>query len=150
MPDEIKIPKTPKVKTPGGAKTQAATAAPVETAGTQVAAEAPPLFRQQFRQRFQGMNVANPGGVRTPLPVPLPVIERDFGPWAESLKQLMQERFANTPPEERGSYFQQGFEQYPEAMAQMVVRAALNNRLQAQGDVAKWMEIVNERLRKNG
>jgi len=151
MADEaakVKPPRTPKAKAPPGTKTQAATAAPVETTGTQRAStQAPPMFRQQFRQQLAGTQITDQGGVDTPLPIPLPDIDRDFGPLVQNLKQVMQEHYQGLPPEEQNGYFAQGFNQYPEAMAQMLVRRALNNRIRAQGDVAKWMELVNQRFK---
>lgn len=143
MADDVQAPKQPK---PKGPKTQSPNAAPVETVGTQLA-QAPPLFREQFRQRLQQTATTNRGGVHTALPVPLETINRDYGQLVASMKEVMQERMANTPEEDRGGYFYQGFQQYPEAMAAMVVRMAMNNRLRADNNVSRWMELVDKRFR---
>jgi len=107
---------------------------------------APPTFGEQFRKTLANTNITDQSGVTTHLPVPLEQIGQDFGPFVDRLKELIQERTKGMSTADLGGYFYQGFQEYPEAMARLVVRAALNNRVRAQGDVAKWMELVNARL----
>jgi len=82
------------------------------------------------------------GGVLPPVPVPLETIQRDFGPMAQNLKEVMQELHRTLPPDQQAGYFWQGFSAYPEAMAQMIVRRAWANRMVATGPVAEWMTRI--------
>lgn len=140
--NQMKTPKTPKV---AGPKTQSPNAAPVETAGNQLA-QAPPLFREEFRQRLQNTPVTNQGGMHTAMPVPLETINRDYGALVASMKEIMQENMGKASPEEQSGYFAQGFQQYPEQMAAMVVRMAMNNRLRSDSNVSRWLQMIDQRL----
>jgi len=133
---ELKQPRAPKASAPQPPTITPAAAMPVETVGTQM--PRPPGFRTPTPAQPQ----MGGGGVLPPVPVPLETIQRDFGPMAQNLKEVMQEHQKALPPDQQTGYFWQGFNAYPEAMAQMIVRRAWANRMVATGPVADFMAKI--------
>ena len=89
---ELKQPRAPKASAPQPPTITPIAAMPVETVGTQM--PRPPGFRTPTPAQPQ----MGGGGVLPPVPVPLETIQRDFGPMAQNLKEVMQEHQKALPP----------------------------------------------------
>lgn len=98
----------------------------------------------QMRQFFAGRGVRRqPGGI-TPAPMSLQDAQRQWGDFSKALKEQIQKKMQNMSDEDKARPFYQNFQQYPEWAATNVVRRAWTNRLQAQGEVAEWMDWLGE------
>jgi hypothetical protein len=66
-------------------------------------------------------------------------IQEQFGPLSEDLKARIKAKYDSLPESDRGSAWWQTFQSYPNEMANMIVRRAWTNQLQASGPVSEWM-----------
>lgn len=77
-----------------------------------------------------------------PSPFSLNDIGSKYKPLVDRVKTSMQAQMASLPEGQRQARFWQGFQQYPEAMAQMIVRRVLTNQYYnevSRGPVGQWM-----------
>lgn len=86
----------------------------------------------------------------TPLPASpwsLKDIGDQYKPVVDRIKTNLQKSFESLSPEQRNTTFWVGFSQYPEQMAQMIVRRVLTNRMANQvnqGPIAEWMAWIDQ------
>ena len=75
----------------------------------------------------------------TPGGMPLQQVRQQFPEFVQSLQTELQKRFDSLPEGDRQSAFWQGFQQYKEWVPALMVRRMMANRMEAQGEVGKWM-----------
>lgn len=82
-----------------------------------------------------------------PSPFSLKDIGEQYKPAVDRIRESLRQKYAGLTPEQRREKFWQGFEQYPEAMAQMVTRRTLTNHYYNQverGPVGQWMSWIDK------
>lgn len=84
--------------------------------------------------------LASPWGLRE--------IADQYKPVVDRVKGSLQAAFSSLSEDQRSSAFWSGYQQYPEQMAQMIVRRVLTNRMAnqvTQGPIAEWMSWLDQR-----
>lgn len=99
-------------------------------------------------QPWSGTPSTKPATPLPPSPWSLKDIGSNYQPVVDRIKANLQKEFAALPAQEQTGNFWQGFNNYPEAMAQMIARRALTNQMHNQvnsGPVAKWLSWIEGR-----
>lgn len=89
-------------------------------------------------------------GVKTPMPSPfdLNAVGEQMQPFVAALQETLQARMGNADQ----SRFWRGFSEYPEAMAKMIARRLVTNRMESAlgqetqgGSVSQWLDWLGKR-----